>query len=63
MLCLVRKVWRGSLPVIPLSVVTGFDALTLQGGHSDSSDEELALDLEDDEEELLKQSEKMKRQM
>lgn len=31
--------------------------------HSDSNDEELALDLEDDEEELLKQSEKMKRQM
>ncbi|XP_076790312.1 claspin isoform X2 [Arvicanthis niloticus] len=30
---------------------------------SDSGDEELALDLEDDEEELLKQSEKMKRQM
>ncbi|GAB1288924.1 Claspin [Apodemus speciosus] len=34
-----------------------------EGGHSDSSDDELALDLEDDEEELLKQSEKMKRQM
>ncbi|XP_031234528.1 claspin isoform X2 [Mastomys coucha] len=34
-----------------------------EGEHSDSSDEELALDLEDDEEELLKQSEKMKRQM
>ncbi|XP_052574271.1 claspin [Peromyscus californicus insignis] len=31
--------------------------------HSDSGDEELALDQEDDEEELLKQSEKMKRQM
>lgn len=34
-----------------------------EGGHSDSSDEELALDLEDDEEELLKQSEKMRQQM
>ncbi|XP_036034502.1 claspin [Onychomys torridus] len=31
--------------------------------HSDSGDEELALDQEEDEEELLKQSEKMKRQM
>ncbi|CAH6790875.1 Clspn [Phodopus roborovskii] len=31
--------------------------------HSDYRDEELALDQEDDEEELLKQSEKMKRQM
>ncbi|XP_028645971.1 claspin [Grammomys surdaster] len=34
-----------------------------ENDRSDSSDEELALDLEDDEEELLKQSEKMKRQM
>lgn len=34
-----------------------------EGGHSESSGEELALDLEDDEEELLKQSEKMRRQM
>lgn len=44
------------------------DIVTLQDEHSDSGDEELALDqddeaLEDDEEELLKQSEKMKRQM
>lgn len=39
------------------------DIVTLQDEHSDSGDEELALDQEDDEEELLKQSEKMKRQM
>lgn len=37
--------------------------VTLQDEHSDSGDEELALDQEDDEEELLKQSEKMKRRM
>jgi hypothetical protein len=43
--------------------VTEFAALPWQDEHSDSNDEELALDLEDDEEELLKQSEKMKRQM
>lgn len=39
------------------------DIVTLQDEHSDSGEEELALDQEDDEEELLKQSEKMKRQM
>lgn len=39
------------------------DVLTLQDEHSDSGDEELDPDQEDDEEELLKQSEKMKRQM
>lgn len=57
------EAWQHSFPVIPVVCVTGFAALTLQDDRSDSGDEELALDLEDDEEELLKQSEKMKRQM
>lgn len=46
-----------------LVCISACDTVTLQDEHSDSGDEELALDQEDDEEELLKQSEKMKRQM
>lgn len=53
------------LPVVHVFTVcdSACDVLTVQDEHSDSGDEELALDQEDDEEELLKQSEKMKRQM